>query len=215
VGQSARLLRHWRQLRRTPRPDKPALVVTLPGYTAPEASMAPIGWYLGRLGHRVVSWGLGTNRGDVAAYAERLLPRLRAWVEAHGEPAVLVGWSLGGVVAREVARLDPSLTAGLVTYGTPVVGGPNFTVVASGWSAARRAEIAARVARRDARPPLPHPMVVLFTRTDRIVSWPACIDRVSPNAVHVEVASSHTGMGFDPDVWTVVAEAVAGRGRLP
>ena len=69
------------------------------------------------------------------------------------------------------------------------------------------------IRRLDARSPIRRPLTVLYSRRDGIVSWQACIDRASPQAEHVEVASRHIGMGVDPDVREAVADRLAqGRG---
>lgn len=71
-------------------------------------------------------------------------------------------------------------------------------------------DAADRVTRRlNAESPIPVPLTVIFTRRDGIVAWQACIDRFSPSAEHVEVSSTHIGMGVDPDVWAIVAERLA------
>jgi pimeloyl-ACP methyl ester carboxylesterase len=130
-------------------------------------------------------------------------------VDEKGEPASLVGWSLGGVIAREVARRHPDAVRGVITYGTPVAGGARHTSVARSSKAGADAH-ADRVARRlDASSPIRVPLTVLFSRRDGVVSWQACVDRATPSAEHVEVSSTHLGMGFDPDVWTVVADRLA------
>ena len=130
-------------------------------------------------------------------------------VDEHGSPVSLVGWSLGGVIAREVARQHPEAVRRVITYGTPVVGGPMFTAVAR--PVGPEASVAARrVAERlDLESPIQVPLTVVFTKRDGIVSWEACIDRSSPYAEHVEVSSTHIGMGLDPDVWRVVADRLA------
>ena len=123
----------------------------------------------------------------------------------------LVGWSLGGVIAREVARLVPHAVAHVVTYGTPAVGGPTYTLGAAEWGADVCARDAASAAHRDATDPIRVPVTAVFSRRDRVVAWPACIDRTSHRVLHVEVRSSHAGMGIDPRVWATAAAAIEGR----
>jgi pimeloyl-ACP methyl ester carboxylesterase len=150
-------------------------------------------------------WGLGTNHGDPEADSEALVARLAA----DGDDAAtvtLVGWSLGGVIAREVARQAPHRVARVITYGTPVVGGPTYTPAAGVYGEAECRRIRRRVDELDAESPITTPISAIFTRNDSVVSWPACIDRRSPNVRHFEVRSTHISMGFDPDVWTLVLE---------
>lgn len=212
VGEGLRLLWAWRRLARAPRGPAGA-VMTFPGYGASERVMAPLGAYLRARGHAVRPWGLGVNQGDPEGDTWRALPRVRALHEATGRRVTLVGWSLGGVVAREVARELPGAVERVVTYGTPVVGGPTYTVAAGVWGPDECARIGALSALREAEEPLQVPVTAIFTRGDRVVHWAATVDRRSPRAHHVEVRSTHVGMGFDPDVWEVIAASV--EGRLP
>ena len=205
---AARLVGAVPRLAGAPRGDG-HLVVDIPGWKAPELTGAPLRAYLSRLGYDARGWGFGTNTGDPRRDVERLSERVRDLVEEAGRPASLVGWSLGGVIAREVARRHPDVVRRVITYGTPVAGGARHTSVARASSAGGDAD-ADRVARRlDAASPIRVPLTVLFSRRDGVVSWQACIDRSTPQAEHVEVASTHLGMGFDPDVWRIVADRLA------
>jgi pimeloyl-ACP methyl ester carboxylesterase len=184
-------------------------VVDIPGWKAPELSGAPLRAYLRALGYDARGWGFGTNTGDPRRDVERLTRRVLELAGDGGSRVSLVGWSLGGVIAREVARRHPEAVRRVITYGTPVVGGPRFTAVARAYGP--RQGVAARVVaeRLDPESPIQVPLTVVFTRRDGIVSWEACLDRFSPYAEHVEVSSTHLGMGVDPDVWEIVADRLA------
>ncbi len=187
------------------------LVIDIPGWRAPELSGAPLRAYLRRLGYDARGWGFGTNTGDPRRDVERLSARVLDLVDAAGASASLVGWSLGGVIAREVARRHPDAVRRVVTYGTPVAGGAAHTSIARAYGRGAGVDAdAAKVARRlDARSPISVPLTVMFSRRDGVVAWQACIDRATPGVEHVEVSSTHIGMGVDPDVWAVVAERLA------
>lgn len=204
---SPRLLRAPRVPRGADRP----VVVDIPGWQAPELSGAPLRAFLKRLGYDARGWGFGVNRGDPQADAARLRVKVEQWAEEHG-PVHLVGWSLGGVIAREVAREVPEAVAQVVTYGTPVVGGPSHTVVARYYGAEESQRVAELSERHDRANPLRVPVTAIFSRRDGIVSWQACLDHVTPGVEHVEVGSTHLGMGIDPDVWLTVADRLARRG---
>ena len=185
------------------------VVVDIPGWRAPELTGAPLRAYLRLLGYDARGWGLGTNIGDPRRDVERLARIVLDLAAGAGGPVSIVGWSLGGVIAREVARQEPAAVRRVITYGTPVVGGARFTVLAraSGPGASSAADLLLR--RLDAESPIRVPVTALFSRRDGIVAWPACIDRRSPYVDHVEVSSTHLGMGLDPDVWAVVAQRLA------
>ena len=186
-------------------------VVLSPGWRAPEATMAPLGAYLRYLGHDARPWGLGTNRGSPERDAQRLGATVRGLHESTGRRVALVGWSLGGVVSREVARAAPDAVSRVITYGTPVVGGPVYTVAAGALGGRDPDRLVRRVAERNHRTPIRVPVHAVFTRNDRVVSWSACLDRTTPDVEHVEVSSTHLGMGFDPVVWELVARRLAAR----
>jgi pimeloyl-ACP methyl ester carboxylesterase len=185
------------------------LVVDIPGWKAPELSGAPLRAYLRTMGYDARGWGFGTNTGDPRRDVERLAQRVLELADEAGSAVSLVGWSLGGVIAREVARRHPQAVRRVITYGTPVVGGPAYTAVARAYGPHAGATARAVVRRLDAESPIRAPLTVVFSRRDGIVSWQACIDRSSPRVEHVEVSSTHLGMGVDPDVWGLVADRLA------
>jgi pimeloyl-ACP methyl ester carboxylesterase len=208
LAQLPRLLAAAPRLAVAPRGDG-SVVVDVPGWRAPEASGAPLRAWLRWLGYDARGWGFGVNRGSPERDAERLTELVVGLAEDAGGPVALVGWSLGGVVAREVARQAPEAVRCVVTYGTPVVGGPTHTVGARTYGPDECARVTALIEELDARSPIPVPLTAVLTRRDAVVSWTACIDRASPDVRHVEVDSTHVGLGIDPDVWLTVATALA------
>jgi pimeloyl-ACP methyl ester carboxylesterase len=102
-----------------PRGDGHAVLV-LPGLGGSDASTAPLRWFIGRLGYRSYGWGLGTNRG-FGRHVTDGLDELVAANHEHG-PVSLVGWSLGGVHAIELARRRPDAVRSVVTLGSPLHG---------------------------------------------------------------------------------------------
>lgn len=202
---AARLVGAWPRLSQAA-PGDGHLVVDVPGWRAPELSGAPLRRYLSRLGYDARGWGFGTNTGDPRRDVRRLAERVHELTEEKGSPASLVGWSLGGVIAREVARRHPEAVRRVITFGTPVAGGAAHTSIARAYG--RRADLdPERVARRlDAEAPIQVPLTVIFSKRDGIVAWQACLDHSSPCVEHVEVSSTHLGLGIDPDVWAIVAD---------
>ncbi len=96
--------------------------MVIPGLTTNDASTIPLRSYLGGLGYECRGWGLGVNSGDVATQLPQTIERVATWCAERGEPIALVGWSLGGVIAREVTRVRPDIVERVITFGTPAVG---------------------------------------------------------------------------------------------
>lgn len=210
VREPVRALVRAPHLVRTPRGDG-RLTVTIPGWYAPEASLTPIRTFLRHRGHEARSWGLGVIRNDVEAMRDRFVEHLDAWVAGHGRPANLVGWSLGGVIARETARDRPDLVHRVVTLGTPAIGGPRFTAGATRLGERECKRIERLQTALDERNPITRPITAIFSRRDGVVDWRACADRYSRDVRHVEVGSTHVGLGIDPDVWEICARALGER----
>lgn len=185
-------------------------VVVLPGFSAGDASTAPLRMFLGLLGHDVRGWGLGTNGGDVPALLPRVIAEMERCAVATGARVRLVGWSLGGYLAREVARERPDLIERVVTLGSPIVGGPKYTAAAHAYRRlgidldALEAEIAARETT-----PLQTPVTAIYSKRDGVVAWQACIDRHNADVEHIEVFSTHVGLGFHADVYALIAQRLA------
>jgi pimeloyl-ACP methyl ester carboxylesterase len=99
-------------------------VMVLPGRGANDVATAPLRAYLRSLGHEVHGWGLGAHRGEVLHNVTLLKRRLAALNESRDRPVALVGWSLGGLFAREIAKLAPESVARVITLGTPFSGDP-------------------------------------------------------------------------------------------
>lgn len=183
-------------------------MVLVPGLGAGDASMAPLRQFLQGLGHDARPAGLGRIHDDVAQLSRRLhdlVTRVRA---ETGRPVALVGWSLGGVLSREVARHEPSSVRRVITFGTPVVGGPAYSALAWRYHPDDLAAIRAVVDARN-QVGIRVPVTAIWSRWDGIVSPQACIDRLTPQVEHVEVTSTHLGMGLDPDVWSAIAARLA------
>jgi pimeloyl-ACP methyl ester carboxylesterase len=205
-----RLPMHAASLRRLPRGSgRPVLL--LPGLAATDVSLRALGRFLRRLGHDAHPLGLGRITPDVAGTVPMVLERIRHI--ARGDTVALVGQSLGGVLAREAARREPSLVRRVVTFGSPVIGGPDYTATRNRYTASEREQIHRRLEERS-KVPITVPVTAIWSANDGIVSPAASIDR-NGTVENVEVTSSHLGMGFDPDVWRIVARRLALDGSGP
>ncbi len=199
------------RLQRAPRGDGgPVLLV--PGLGATDESLLPMRLYLRRLGHDARAAKLGRVTDDVAGQYLRVVERVERIAAATGRPVALVGWSIGGVLSREAARDVPDRVSRVITFGTPAMGGPTYSVVARRYDAATLRAIGELSDARNAVP-IRVPITAIWSRNDGIVEPSACIDRRSPNVENIEVTSTHFGMGIDPDVWQVVARRLVAADR--
>ena len=185
-------------------------VLVLPGFSAGDGSTAALRLFLRLLGHDARGWGLGTNGGDVSALLPRAIAETERCATSTGARVRLIGWSLGGYLAREVARDRPDLVERVVTLGSPVVGGPKYTTAARTFRMrgidldALEAEVAERE-----KTPLRVPVTAIYSKRDGVVAWQACIDRCNPDVEHIEVFSSHVGLGFHAEVYALIAQRLA------
>ena len=204
-----RLLLRFPDLSRQPRGHgEPVLI--LPGYGAGDLSTIMLKGYLRLLGYRARGWGLGRNNGNTLELLPKILKRAACLARRRQRKVHLIGWSFGGYLARELARERADLVGLVITLGTPVVGGPKYTVAARSF---RRLgidveAIAAEVEKRNAIA-LCTPVTAIYSRRDAIVAWRACIDRNAANVEHVEVRTTHFGLGFSPEVYKIIAQRLA------
>lgn len=203
--------RFWRAFghlgERGPAHGRPVLII--PGFFASDRSTLGLQRALAKLGYRVSGWGMGMNRGAHAAILQDIINRLEAF--ADGRPAVLIGWSLGGIFAREVAKLRPELVEMVFTMGTPFSGDPRAN---NAW------RLYERVAGHPVdRPPIdvntgakpPVHTVALWSRRDGVVA-PACSRGTEEESdEQIEINSSHMGFATGGRAIRQVVSAIAAR----
>ncbi len=196
----------WPLLRTAPRGDGHPVLV-LPGYWAGDGSTLVLRRFLRSLGYRTYAWGLGRNLGLEDGVRGRLLARLEA-LHARNERAVsLVGWSLGGVYARELAKLAPARVRQVVTLGSPFGMGRRAD---GGWlhSMVFGSTFAPGPAGRIADPPAV-PVTAIVSRSDGIAGFGACREAPAARAENIEVMGSHIGLGVNPLVLFAIADRLA------
>ncbi len=207
----AELALHYPRLLMEPRGNgDPVMVV--PGYAASDRSTASLRRYLELMGHEVHGWELGRNTGNVEALTGPMVAKVERLHRGAGKRVSLIGWSMGGNICREVALSRPQSVRRVITMGSPIIGGPKYTAFA--------AQLAGEGVDLDAieqhlafrqrhRQPFRVPVTAIFSRRDGVVAWQACVDQVNHAVEHVEVNSSHIGLGFDPAVYRVIARKLA------
>jgi len=200
----------WATLK-APKAKTPRTVILLPGFGASPTSMRLMEAYLRKCGHRVQDWGMGRNTGAAKAFRLKLEAIVKKAKAAHRQPVVLVGWSLGGFIAREYAREHPEDVRQVITLGSPVIGGPRYTATAGRYrKQGHDLDQLEQNVKDRYKTLLTTPVTAIYSKRDGVVAWQACIDRWSPNVKHVEVSETHVGLGFAPDVMRMIAEAIEG-----
>jgi esterase/lipase len=204
-----RLFLRFPSLARQPRGNgQPVLII--PGYGAGDASTALLKTYLRYLGYQVRGWGRGGKSRDVPELLRRAIKRVISFAHKSQQTVQIVGWSLGGYLAREAARDLPDLVQQVITLGTPVIGGPKYTVFADMFrSRGIDVEAIASEIEVRSRVTLDTPVTAIYSRMDGVVTWEACIDHQGSNVEHIEVTTSHLGFGFSPDVYKIIAQRLA------
>lgn len=187
-------------------------VIVLPGFTAGDGSTRPLRRLLRDLGYHVHGWRLGQNLGptkEILAGIGALLERVYAEAEA---PVTIVGWSLGGIYARELARVAPHAVRQVITLGTPIQMIEDDSSGAEQiWKRLRHLHEPTfkREVRAAFRPPLEVPVTSIYSRTDGVVNWQSSLIRKTPTTENVRVLGSHCGLGFNTSVIYVIADRLA------
>lgn len=189
-------------------------VLVLPGFMTSDASTTVLRSYLKRLGYDTHAWELGRNLGPraIGRAGEKLEARLRTIHELTGEKVSLVGWSLGGVMARLIATRAPETVRQVISLGSPFACGPRST---NAWRAYEAmtgetidsAQTQAMLAECQGRVPVP--CTAIYTRGDGVVAWQGCREEHGPLADSIRVYGSHCGLGVNPAVLYAVADRLA------
>lgn len=202
----------WPWLGSVPRGDGHPVLV-LPGFTAGDESTVVLRRFLKRLGYRALPWGLGRSTGSVELQ-ERLVHRFESLARECDQPISLIGQSLGGVYARELARQFRDSVRGVITLGSPFAStSPDSTNPLVG----RLFQYLSGMSRDDMRDyvlafapePPPVPCTAIYSRGDGVVHWSSCLEYEGERAENVEVHGSHTGMALNPLVFHVLADRLA------
>jgi pimeloyl-ACP methyl ester carboxylesterase len=186
-------------------------VLALPGFLASDLSMAPMRRYLKELGYDAYAWNMGRNVGGMARMREGLRDRLAEIHAATGRKVSIVGWSLGGVYARDLALQAPDMVRYVVTLGSPFANDVRATNATRLYEALSREPVEdVSELRKAIAGDLPVPTSSIYSRSDGIVNWRTCILRPSETAENIEVhLASHTGMGVNAAALWAIADRLA------
>ena len=186
VIEAIRHLASLRRFTRLPKADGQPVMV-LPAFSVTDRGTWPLRRVLGSLGYDVHGWGLGKNEGMNRDSVAALELRFDALVDEVGAPVSLVGWSLGGVFGREVARRRADHVTSVITLGSPF----RSIEERQGWE------------------PPPVPTVAVYSKGDALVPWQNASEPDGPLRESVEVRGTHSGLALNPAVIEVVAHRLA------
>jgi pimeloyl-ACP methyl ester carboxylesterase len=186
-------------------------VLALPGFLASDLSMAPMRRYLRELGYDTHAWNMGRNFGGVSSKRGALRDLLQRIHGSTGRKVSVVGWSLGGIYARDLALQAPDMVRSVITLGSPFANDVTATnatklyEMLSGEGVNDNPEIREAIAGD-----LPVPTTSIYSRTDGIVNWHTSLLRPSKTAENIEVhLASHIGLGVNPAALWAVADRLA------
>ncbi len=189
-------------------------VLVLPGFITTDASTGILRRFLTAKGYEAHSWNLGRNLGPraIGREGEKLIARLEEVHALTGQKVSLVGWSLGGVMARLLASWRPDLVRQVITLGAPFGGDPKASNVWRTYEALTgdriEGERTRKLRARGAKAP-PVPTTAIFSKGDGIVAWQNCRDDARETTDNIEVYGSHMGLGVNPAVLSAVADRLA------
>ena len=187
-------------------------VLVMPGFMGDDMSTAPLRSLIGSWGHRAYGWGGGPNPGPTAEVLASLDTRLENVFAEAGEKVSLVGWSAGGRYARYLARRHPDMVRQVITLACPLQLRITHDRTSISFVTDRVKHTFAPGFGDDpdyAQGPLPVPATSIYSRTDGVVRWYACLDVMDDAHENVEVYASHVGVGVNPSVLYVVADRLA------
>ena len=194
----------------TPRGDGHPVLV-LPGLATSDRSTIALRNFLKSKNYSAHGWDLGRNFGPRAGIEDKMLDRVRNLADGHGGKISIVGWSLGGIYARQIAKMLPDHVRTVITLGSPFNGDPRAT---NAW---RLYEFASghKVADREHHmggaisesPTVP--TTAIYSRSDGICAWQTCLENDLPHTESIEVEGSHCGLGHHPAAVYAIADRLA------
>ena len=181
-------------------------LMVIPGFVATDRTTLGLQRALAGAGFRVAGWGLGMNRGATSDMLERIAGRIEAF--GGGDKVILVGWSLGGVYAREAAKLRPELAERVITLGSPFSGDRRAN---NAW---RLYELVAGHPVDD--PPIrtvleekpPVPTLAIWSRRDGIVAAACARGGPGESDCQVELDCTHMGFGVSGRAFPKIVAAI-------
>jgi pimeloyl-ACP methyl ester carboxylesterase len=212
VLESLSVVMNKKLLQRTPRGNGEPVMV-LPGLGTNDISTIPLRNFLTDIGYKTYGWEMGLNKGYKPEYEDKLLVRLRKIYLKHHKPVKLIGWSMGGIYAREIAKLEHHAVCQVITMGSPFSGGKsqktNVNILYRLLNGQKIRDTHDSRANHLAEAP-PVPSTAIYSKSDGVVSWQYCMEYAEQdNLESIEVKGSHLGLGFNSMVYVILADRLA------
>lgn len=186
-------------------------VLVLPGFMASDYSTGPMRNLLTELGYDVVGWDLGRNVRVDNARVEAMKDCVDALYERTGRKISIVGWSLGGVFARELAKMMPDKVRLVISLGSPISDDRDHTIAAKLFELLNGDEPEpvreGRFTNLGEAPPVP--TTSILTKADGVVHWRGSVQEPGEQTENIEVFASHCGLGVNPSVMIAIADRLA------
>jgi len=189
----------------TPKGDGHSVLV-IPGLMAGDDSTLPLRKFLGGRGYAVKGWGLGLNRGLREGVQDRMLDCVRELSHQHKRKISIVGWSLGGIYARELAKIAPDQVRSVISLGSPFGGSPKST---NAWKVYELASGQSVDDVHDVADAPTVPTTAIYSRTDGICAWQGCVEKTSTQSESIEVEGSHCGLAVNPAAVYAIADRLS------
>lgn len=186
-------------------------VLVLPGLLASDASTVVLRRFVRLLGYQVRGWDLGRNLGPTEQVLDEMPARLVELASQTGRQVSVIGWSLGGIYARELARQHPGQVRRVITLGSPfALTNGHHSHADRAYQRRSRLHAAGRVPTREqVSQPIGVPSTAVYSRRDGIVAWRTCIEPETELHQNVEVRCAHLGFGVDPATLWLIADRLA------
>jgi pimeloyl-ACP methyl ester carboxylesterase len=197
-------------LGRLPRGDGHPVLV-LPGFMAGDRSTLPMRRLLGDLGYDARGWGLGRNLRVDADREQAMYGLIDSIFAETGHKVSIVGWSLGGVFAREIAKARADKVRCVVTLGSPISNDRDHSAPRRLFEAlnGEQPEPIRQGRFNDLAKAPPVPTTSIFTKTDGVVAWRGSVQAPGGQTENIELHASHLGLGVNPAVMVAVADRLA------
>lgn len=189
-------------------------VLVMPGFLTTDASTVILRGFLKHLGYDVRAWSLGRNVGPkaIGVNGEKLIAKVREIHAETGQTVSVVGWSLGGVMARLAAQYAPEAVRQVITLGSPFAGSPKATNVWRLYEAVSGHSVDDDMNSKmldDCACGLKVPSTAIYSRNDGIVAWQICRGGEAEQAENIEVHGAHCGLGVNPAALYAIADRLA------